>query len=186
MDDEIVLTLSCPPVYRSRQSAEALSLSLLKQARSCGGSGWAAWTGHGLIVRLHDVASDDLQPIVRAWVDAAQREGESLGIVQQRKPAEPLPDATGEIPWGTIVHARLTKKLLNQVPQRAWVISNCYGRGGEPIFEQRLGPPETREAAWALAVSTGANNRVCRVAWTSVELDGPELPDWLLLPVPER
>ena len=186
MNDEVLLIVACSCNYASRANTEALALGLLNHVIRDGGAGWAGWVNDRLNVRMQNTDFDKLQPIVVAWVHAAERDAESLTIVQQRRPKRPLPNPKAEIPWGTVVHTRLTRKLLNQLPEGAWVISNCYARTGEPIFEQRLGFPDTREAAWHLAIEARANNRICHVAWTDIELNGPTLPNWLGRPIRER
>ena len=173
MNDEILVVLSCPLDYESRARAEALALGLLQQAKRMGGAGWTGWADRRLNVRIQNTNLEMLQPIIDAWVRAVQRDSKSFSIIQQHRPKEPLPDSRAQIPWGTVVHTRLTRTLLSRLPEGAWVISNCYARSGEPIFEQRLGPSRTRQAAWHIAVEAGANNRICRVAWTDVELNGP-------------
>jgi len=186
MDDEILVVLACPFDYESRANAEALALSLLQEAKRMGGAGWAGWVDRRLNVRIQNANLQTVQPIVHAWVHAAERDSKSLSIIQQTRAREPLPGPRDQIPWGTVVHTRLTRTLLVRLPEGAWVISNCYAGSGEPIFEQRLGPAHTRQAAWRLAIEAGANNRICRVAWTDVELNGPTIPPWLGGPIKQR
>jgi hypothetical protein len=49
------------------------------------------------------------------------------------------------------------------------------GSGGDDSFSERLGPPETREATWRHAVNVRANNMRCRLVWTDVDFNGPDL-----------
>ena len=98
-----------------------------------------------------------------------------FSVVEQQVDETPLPDvAAGEIPRGTVLRQKLTKKLLRLLPGGAYITSNLFS-GGEEIFSERLGPPETCATAWRRAMLAGANNRLCRLLWTEDDFNGLNL-----------
>jgi hypothetical protein len=120
---------------------------------------------------------DEIRPLMNAYIESMQRHGGTVSWIEQQTRATPLPNIqAGEIPWGTVIRQKLTKRLLKLLPEGVYLVSNSYRNGGEEIFADRLGGAETREAVWCRAQLTGASNRLCRLIWTTVDFNGPDLP----------
>lgn len=172
MDGETVLLISGDPDAWARFQIESVGNSLTELVAREGGVAWAGWTENGLKVRIQGFSTETLRELLDAYLAAVQKRHGASSVVEQQVPASPLPDiAAGEIPWGTVLRQKLTKKFLYALPEGACVVSNLYG-GDEEIFAERVGPPESREIIWKRAVLAGANNRLCRVVWTQVDFDG--------------
>ena len=177
MPTENILLISGPQDFMGRFEAESLGLSLCNEASRRGGDGWAGWLEPGVLkVRIHGMSLDEIRSLMNAYFESAQKHGRSISIIEQQADATPLPNViAGEIPWGTVIRQKLTKKLLKILPEGAYLVSNSYSEG-EEIFSERLGAPETRETTWRRALISGANNRLCRLVWKEVDFNGPDLP----------
>ena len=175
---ENILLISPPGDFISRFGAESLGLALCEEASRRGGGGWAGWLVSGVLkVRIHGMPLDDIRPLMNGFIESMQRNGATASLIEQQTGATPLPNVhAGKIPWGTVIRQKLTKRLLNLFPEGAYLVSNSYCSGGEEIFAERLGGAETREAVWRRAQVTGASNRLCRLLWTEVDFNGPDLP----------
>jgi hypothetical protein len=76
--------------------------------------------------------------MVQALVRAAEKDGWTLTIIEKSAPseAEQAESAdSGQIQWGALIHEKLTRKLLNRLPEGAFVVSNCFA-GSESIFAE--------------------------------------------------
>ena len=178
MPPENILLISTPGDFMSRFGVEDLGLGLCVQASRRGGAGWAGWLEAGLLkVRIHGMPVDELRSLMNACIESMQIHGNTVSFIEQQTGATSLPKIqTGEIPWGTVIRQKLTKKLLKLLPEGAYLVSNSGDSGREPIFAERLGGAETREAVWRRAQLTGASNRLRRLVWTEVDFNGPDLP----------
>ena len=126
-------------------------------------------------VRIQRVPSEEVHLLMNAYFTTAERTAKSVSVVEQQVEEMPLPDiAAGDIPWGTVVRQKFTKKLLGLLPEGAYVVSTVYN-GSEEALSEKLGPPETREAFWRRAVLAGVNNRLCRLVWTDIDFNGLSL-----------
>lgn len=164
----------------SRFSAESLGLALCEEASRRERGGWAGLLESGILkVRIHGMPLDDIRPLMTAFIESIQRNGATVSLIEQQTGATPLPTIhAGEIPWGTVIRQKLTTRLLDLLPEGAYLVLNSYGSGGEGIFAERLGGADTREEVWRRAQLTGASNRLCRLVWTEVDsgvpVRGPE------------
>ena len=172
---EKVLLISCPQDWKARFDIESIGTGLCDQVERQGGKGWAGWTDAGLKIRLHGMPAGLLNELMTTYFDAAKKLGEAVSVAEQEVNATPLPDLdAGEIPWGTVIRRKLTKKLLKSLPDGVWLASNLI-HGSEEVLLDRIGPTATREVVWKRAVLVGANNRLCRVVWYEVDFDSPNL-----------
>lgn len=176
MNTETVLLISAPQDFANRFEVESLGLTLCNQADRHGGAGWAGWLQSGVMnVRIHRVPLDEVRKWMKAYFASAEKRAKSVSIVEQQTEETPLPNvAAGDIPWGTVLRQKLTKKLLRLLPEGVYVTSNLFS-GGEEIFSERLGSLETRETTWRRATLAGANSRLCRLLWTEDEFNGLSL-----------
>jgi hypothetical protein len=107
-----------------------------------------------------------------AYFDSAIKNGKTIAIVEQQVEASTLPNVDeGDIPWGTVIQKKLTKKLLNLLPECSYLISNLFTNEGE-FYSETLGGPETRATSWRRAVLAEVANRTCRVVWTESDYNG--------------
>lgn len=112
---------------------------------------------------------------MNAYFAVAERTTKAVAVVEQQVEEAPFPNiAAGEIPWGTVLRQKLTKKLLGLLPEGAYVVSTVYN-GAEKALSEKLGPPESRETVWRRATLVGANNRLCRLVWTEDDFNGLSL-----------
>ena len=173
MDTETILLISAPQDFANRFEVESLGLTLCDLASRQSGAGWAGWLESGVLkVRIHGISLDEVREWTSAYFAAAEKKAKSISVVEQQATKIPLPDvAVGEIPWGTVLRQKFTKKLLHLLPEGACVTSSVFG-AGEKIFSEHLGPLETRERTWRRATLAGANNRLCRLLWTKDDFGG--------------
>lgn len=125
----------------SRFGAEDLGVGLCVQASRRGGAGWAGWLESGILkVRIHGMPLDELRSLMNAYIKTMQTHGNTVSLIGQQTGSTPLPNIqAGEIPWGTVIRQKLTKKLLKLLPGGAYLVSNLGDSGREPIFSERLG-----------------------------------------------
>ncbi len=172
MSTETVLLIIAPNDFTSRLDVESLGLELCDAVNRRGGAGWAGWLESGALkVRIQRVPPDEVHLLMDAYFTTAEKAAKSVSLVEQQVEETPLPDiAAGNIPWGTVVRQKLTKKFLGSLPEGAYVASTVYN-GTEEALSEKLGPPESRETVWRRAVLAGANNRLCRLVWTDVDFN---------------
>lgn len=176
MNTETVLLISAPQDFANRFEVESLGLTLCNQSDRHGGAGWAGWLESGVMkVRIHRVPLDEIRRWTNAYFASAEKRAKSVSIVERQAEETPLPNVSaGEIPWGTVLRQKLTKKLLRLLPEGVYVTSNLYS-GGEEILSERLGPPETRETTWCRARLASATNWLCLLLWTEDDFNGQSL-----------
>ena len=71
----------------------------------------------------------------------------------------------GAIPWGTVWRRKLTKRLVEALPEGASIVSLTT------MFEEKVGPGKTRKATWDRASMAGAAHHECAIAWNKRQLD---------------
>ena len=176
MGTETVLLISAPQNFVDRFEVESLGLTLCNQADRQGGADWAEWLKSGVMkVRIHRVPLEEIRRWTNAYYASAEKRAKSVSVVEQQAEETPLPNiAAGEIPWGTVLRQKLTKNLLQMLPEGAYITSNLFS-GGEEIFSERLGSLESRETTWRRATLASANNRLCRLLWTEDDFNGLSL-----------
>lgn len=178
MPAETILLFSTKQDFSSRFYAESIFLSLFETAKPLGGVCWAGWLESGVLkVRIQGISFDEIRVTMNVFLEGSQRDGHSISVIERQAESTPLPNVqAGEIPWGTVIRQKLTKKLLKLLPEGAYLLSNLYSiNTGEEVFSEHLGNAETRESTWRRAVLAGANNRTCRLVWTETDFNGPGL-----------
>jgi hypothetical protein len=126
-----------------------------------------------LKVRIHGLPLDEIRMLLNANFASAVENAKSFSVIEQQVDPTPLPNVmAGEIPWGTVMRQKLTKKLLNSCLRALTLFSTATL--GEEIFWEHLGAPETRDTTWKRAVIAGANNQLCRLLWTEEDFNGPD------------
>ena len=173
---ETVLLISGNQDFASRLTTETVGLSLCLEARHRGGDGWAGWLRTGdLTVRIHGFPLATFHTYMDACFASIGQTASSVRVVEKQVEKTPLPNVkAGDIPWGTLIREKLTKKLLKLLPEGAYVVSNLYA-GHEEIFAVRLLGKGTRDDLWGRAVRVGANKGLCRLVWTDVDFNGPPM-----------
>ena len=180
MSTETVLLISTPQNFANRFEVESLGLTLCNQADRQGGVGWAGWLESGVMkVRIHGAPPDEIRRWTTAYFAAVEKRAKSVSVIEQQAEETPLPNiAAGEIPWGTVLRQKLTKKILRLLPEGVYVTSNLFS-GGEEVYSERVGPLETSENTWRRATVAGANNRLCRLLWTEDDFNGLSLASYV-------
>ena len=181
MPTETILLISTKQDFASRFHAEGIFYLLFEDAKSLRGVCWAGWLESGVLkVRIQGVSIEKIRLSTNAFLEGAQRRGKTLSVIEQQAELSPLPNIqAGDIPWGTVLRQKLTKKLLMLLPEGAYLLSNHYSSiTREEVFSEKLGKAETREETWRRAVLAGANNRTCRLVWTEADFNGPGPRPW--------
>ena len=179
METESVLLFRVPLDASSRHRVESDLFSTALLIRQFGGKAWLGWTEADWL-KLR-VQATPVERTRKAVADALENLPEplrsSVAVREEQEVAPtPLPAVdTGDVPWGTVLHEKLTKRFLGLLPEGCYVLSNCYG-GAEQIFSERIGPPNAREVAWRRAKIAGANGRLCRVVWTETDFNAAAPP----------
>jgi len=125
MASEMVFVLSCPPEPATRLDIEDFAVSVCDEARKRGWKVWACWTDAGLKVRLQNGRVQLLREFVATFVNSATKHGATMSVLEKPQPATLIRDIEdGPIVWGTVIHARLTRRLLCALPEGALVAFN--------------------------------------------------------------
>ena len=143
---------------------------LRKEVAARGGTCMARWARETLALAILGIAPAQIADLVGPFLDAARKIWRRLDVVQIEKEVSPgfrLPD-TPTWPANTR-REKLTKKLMFELPTGAFIVSNRYFPHFRSVFAERLGPPESRTAAWQRAVATGTAHCLCQVVWTQDE-----------------
>lgn len=151
MSTESVLLISGKPDWGSRFSMECLGLGMCECTTRRGGKAWAGWLPSGALkIRIQGLAPDEIRKMMTAYFSAIERRHGSLSVVEQQVAPAPLPNVVaGDIPWGTVICEKLTRRLLQILPEGAYIHSNDLARK----LPERLGPPrDTRDS-----LETGQN-----------------------------
>ena len=166
MASEMVFVLSCPPDAATRLDIEDFAVSVCDEARKRGWKVWACWTDAGLKVRLQNGRVQLLREFVATFVNSATKHGATMSVLEKPQPATLIRDIEdGPIVWGTVIHARLTRRLLCALPEGALVAFNLTA-GDRGRFIGRVGSFQTRGEQWKRAQLAGLDGGSCRVLWS--------------------
>lgn len=161
MKKDIVVTLlkqHCEPWLQ----ADWVAGYLCNFAQREGGRACARWSCPTLKVRIQGVSRARVRVVLKALTDCCLRSAMTIVFIETQEAAAPIGDSIGaQVPWGTFVRQRLTKRLLYALPEGAYVIE-CKTR----LLAERLGVAEERESVWRRAVASRAAYHVCSVAWS--------------------
>ena len=161
------------PEPSTRRGLEGVGLSISKQAEKRGWYASARWVDGGITIRLRNHDEHLLAELVQAFVRCAAKEGWTLTIVEKSAPSEPEQvgrTEAGQIQWGALIHEKLSRKLLNSLPEGAFVVSNCFARS-KSIFAERVPGMRYRPGLWQKAKDVGAAGRTCHVLWSEQDFD---------------
>lgn len=177
METELVLLISVPNDAWSRFTLEGIAWELVGTSATAQSRGWAGWTPAGLKIRVEGAAINDIRRRLDNYIERVMAARGSLEVVEKEVGANPLPNVfAGDIPTGTVLRAKLTKKLFDLLPEGAGILSNCYDVDSNSTFAKWIGSARTRPALWRDAKNAGAHNRLFRLVWTELDLNGPILP----------
>ena len=163
----------CSPEPNIRQNIEGASVSICKEAEKRGWYASGRWSKTGIRIRLQNHDKRALADMVQALVRCAEKDCWTLTIIEKSSPleAEQADQAgPGQIQWGALIHEKLTRKLLNRLPEGAFVVSNCFA-GSESIFAERVPPMRYRAPFWHKAKHARAVGRVCHILWSEEDFD---------------
>ena len=168
---ETVVALSGGDDATARLRLEDFALLLCDQARKHGCRATAAWTDGNLKVRIQEGCAESLQRVFQWLAETAAEQGAHVEIGPDQEAGPTIRDfGDAPIPWGTVVHARLTRELLCALPEGAFVVSNV-SPGEVAVALGRLGPFVTRAQQWQNARLAGLDGTMCRVFWSEDEVD---------------
>ena len=150
-----------------------IALSFRDYARRHDGSAMA-WHRRGTaVVAIQGIADVELDQMATACVHRLKADGAELVI--QIRGNVPVPEGKKlgtSLAFGSIIHERLTKRLLMMLPEGAYVLSTISKSTNafESVFTGPVGPRSDREAVWQRAVEVGADSKICHVVWSEAEL----------------
>lgn len=163
---ETVVVLSGGDDAAARLRLEDFALLLCDQATKHGCRAVATWDGRDLKVRMQEDCAKSLQYVFQWLGETAAEQGAQVEIGADQEAGPRIRGLTdGAIPWGTVVHARLTRELLCALPERAYVVCNATP-GEVAVALGRLGPFVTRAQQWQKARAAGLDGTMCRVFWS--------------------
>jgi hypothetical protein len=161
------------PEPSTRRGLEGVGVSICKLAQKRGWYASARWIERGIAIRVHNHDEHVLAEYVQAFVRCAQKEGSTVTIVKKSVPSQPDPvhqTDSGQIQWGALIHEKLSRKLLNSLPEGAFVVSNCFA-GSKSIFAERVPGMRYKPGLWQKAKDVGAAGRTCSVLWSEQDFD---------------
>ena len=168
---ETVIVLSGGDDAAARLRLEDFALLVCDQATKHGCRATAAWSAGRLKVRIQDGCAESLQHVFQWLAESAAEQGAQIEIGADEEAGPRIRDfGDAQIPWGTVVHARLTRELLCALPEGAFVVCNVTP-GEVAVALGRLGPFVTRALAWQKARVAGLDGTMCRVFWSEDDLD---------------
>lgn len=168
---ETVVVLSGGDDAAARLRLEDFAILVCDQARRHGCRATAAWDGGSLKVRMQDGCAESLQHVFQWLGETAAEQGAQVEIGADQEAGPRIRDfADGAIPWGTVVHARLTRELLCALPEGAYVVCNTTP-GEVGVALGRLGPFVTRAPQWQNARVAGLDCTMCRVFWSEEDFE---------------
>ena len=163
---ETVVVLSGGEDAAARLRLEDFAILLCDQARKHGCRSTAAWDAGSLKIRIQNGCAESLQQVFQWLGETAAEQGATVEIGADQEAGPPIRDfADAPIPWGTVVHARLTRELLCALPEGAYVVCNATP-GEVAVALGRLGPFVTRARQWQNARAAGLDRTMCRVFWS--------------------
>ncbi|HEX8280215.1 MAG TPA: hypothetical protein VF551_02465 [Chthoniobacterales bacterium] len=161
MTTETVVMLSGGDDPDARRNLEDFAVTLCDQAKKHGCRACAVWTDDALKVRIQEGCGASVQDLFLWLGESAAEQGASITIGQDQESGPCIRDIEdGPIPWGTVLHARLTRDLLCALPEGAFVASDRACSIG------RLGPSHVRAQQWQRAQLAGLDGAMFRVLWS--------------------
>lgn len=167
---ETVVVLSGGEDAAARRRLEDFALLLCDQARNHGCNATAAWAEGRLKVRLQEGCAESLQYVIQWLSETAAEQGAVVEVGADEPAGPPIRDlGEGPIPWGTVVHARLSREMLCALPEGAFVVCNT-SPGDGAVALGRLGPFASRAEQWNNARLAGFDRTMSRVFWSEEDM----------------
>jgi hypothetical protein len=160
----------------TQRNLEGFSISICKEAKKRGWYASADWTKAGIKIHLQNHDQRRLAEIVQALILGAQKDSWTLAIIEKpcRCPTSEEEETkqvdSGQIKWGSLIHEKLTLKLLDRLPQGAFVVSNLFN-GTHSIFAEQVLSRRNRRSVWLRAKQAHAAGRLCNVLWSREDFD---------------
>ena len=107
--DRLACILSCPDDAATRADVEDLAVSACDEARTRGWKAWARWTDRGLQLWLEHSSRGELRAFIDSLSETAPRYGARLSMLDEEPPMAIYDIVRSPVPWGTVIHARLTR-----------------------------------------------------------------------------
>ena len=168
---ETVVVLSGGDDAAARLRLEDFAILVCDQARKHGCRATAAWADGSLKVRIQDGCAESLEQVFQWLAETAAEQGAQIEIGADQVAGPRIRDfGDTQIPWGTVVHARLTRELLCALPDGAYVVCNVTP-GEVAVALGRLGPFVTRAQQWQTARVAGLDRTMCRVFWSEEDFE---------------
>ena|ERR1051326_8099240 len=139
------------------------------EAKKAGASCLAWWKDGVLTIAIQDMSPSMVARLATDFTRFVTGDGKAIEIIQRDE--IPVPGgrlAESNLNPHALIRQKLTRKLLFDLPEGAFVVSNCF-KGSHSSFAEQLGSAETRSQAWLRAVEARAAGRLCQVVWTESE-----------------
>lgn len=164
MSSETVVQIVAPSDAESRWRLEQVAHCLRKIVEERGGNLWAGWTDALLRIRIQGVPRHRFENPFNAGIEFFGKD-KPIRVVTREEPRRPLPDlASGEIPWGTVMREKLTKRLLKLLPEGSRFTFRVLPCGR--TLQVVVGTPDTRDETWEDVKKAGGAYRLIRLVWT--------------------
>lgn len=157
--------LSCSDDPEARADLEDFAVSACEQARKHGWTASARWSDNGLKLSVQNATDREVREFVRSLNETAARRDATIVSLDEQPAHEVHDREDAPIPWGTVVHARLTRELLCSLPEGAYVASDSHCSECAASLG-RVGPFSVRAQQWQRAQLAGLDGCVCRVLWS--------------------
>jgi hypothetical protein len=166
MTTESVIVLSGGDDAAARRNLEEFAVLVCDQARKRGCKTRAVWAGVNLQLRIQQGCADTLREVFQWLAETAAEQGASVTVGEDQPAGACIHDIEdAPIAWGTVVHARLTRDLLCNLPEGAFLVCNV-APCEVPVPLGRLGPYASRAEQWQRARTAGLDGTLSRVFWT--------------------
>lgn len=129
--------------------------------------GWNSsvhWINRELIIRILNPDLEVIRVYLQAFQEQAQRKGWTLAFAEGSAPGTIPNRDRGKIEWGSVRRERLTRTLLDRLPEGAFLASNVLSADG-PVFAARIVGSD-RSILWEQAKNSGAAHRLFRLFWS--------------------
>ena len=103
---------------------------------------------------------EELSALMEAYCASFRKERCVVQIVMVEQPKAPLKES--ELAAGarlSAAPAKLTKAFFMKQPEDVFLASHIIGPGFEPVFAERIGSVDTRQAQWERIRAAGADQR---------------------------
>lgn len=157
-----------------------MGLCLSDCAKKNGGRAKCFRTSNAIIVEMKGVNMELVDSFCGAMANSNWSISAKLNMLTEERESPEIDLDNSRILPGEYEKTKLTKKLVNELPTGAIVVSNCY-RKGKPILVFQVDEEVSRADYWEGAVESGAAQRICDVHWNRKdveELYGLDLADW--------